>query len=80
MWYGLQSLQSDRDNDGWPDYVDNCPDDANRDQADSDGDGNIRSMRRLADVANAILQTFIRSRRLDLSPITNILIGPLRRG
>lgn len=29
----------DRDSDGFPDYADNCPYDANSDQADSDGDG-----------------------------------------
>ena len=30
---------NDADNDGWPDDCDNCPDDANADQADGDGDG-----------------------------------------
>jgi fermentation-respiration switch protein FrsA (DUF1100 family) len=30
---------SDGDGDGWPDSIDNCPADANPDQADSDGDG-----------------------------------------
>ena len=30
---------SDTDGDGWPDSIDNCPADANPDQADSDGDG-----------------------------------------
>ncbi|MEO5345347.1 MAG: M36 family metallopeptidase [Magnetococcus sp. YQC-9] len=33
------SLYPDRDNDGWPDAYDNCPDSANVDQADRDGDG-----------------------------------------
>jgi len=30
--------RDDADDDGWPDQCDNCPNDANQDQADSDGD------------------------------------------
>ena len=40
---------------------------------------NIKSMRRLADLANATLQTFIKSRRLDLGSLTGILTKPLKR-
>lgn len=31
--------ENDRDNDGWPNDCDNCPDDPSADQTDSDGDG-----------------------------------------
>lgn len=41
--------------------------------------GNIKNMRRLADLANATLQTFIKSRRLDLGSLTGILTKPLKR-
>lgn len=34
-----ESLHPDRDGDGWPDAVDTCPDLANPDQTDRDGDG-----------------------------------------
>jgi DNA-binding transcriptional regulator GbsR (MarR family) len=40
---------------------------------------NIKSMRRLADAAHATLQTFMRSRRLDLASLSDILKRPLRR-
>jgi hypothetical protein len=36
---GCGPARSDRDHDGAPDELDNCPDDPNEDQADVDGDG-----------------------------------------
>ncbi|NMC70095.1 MAG: hypothetical protein GYA57_08535 [Myxococcales bacterium] len=36
---GLPETTEDRDGDGVPDPIDNCPDDPNPDQADCDGDG-----------------------------------------